>query len=495
MRNSGQIYSARSPFTRFPAFALPHTLRQIIALKSGHALFTGSFRMESTSYDYLTVRGTRISGSSKPTSPLEFTQGESFTWRTDYSVVYVGFTLCMCSGPWKAIVGSTCITYTAASCPSNYWADTSGEGECVLCGANSYSAAGSPSIASCICDAGYFGANGVCMPEVGWFWNFALPGTSSRFAPEQLQGNTGSSCINARYVYIDGASAAGPLELGQVEAYTSSGTKQTIYSAYSSMSTTRSASHSILRCLDGLTSTYCATAGTSAGWWAKFDMYYTRSICELHLKSLSSGAIGAIISLRTSSNAVAWSHRIDYVSDASRSDEVIFDTSGGVVATLMPGARRTATGIVLDGSSGSIDLDLDHVMLGGAITIEMVLKFYSIGSWSALFSCGNPPSATTNEASGNDFLVSNKETTGRFSWRINQGASSKSAESATASVLRVGERNHVIATVEGNTMTAYLNGVKVAEETTGWEPSVMLRTQVCPFALTEDPANSTSEML
>jgi hypothetical protein len=159
------------------------------------------------------------------------------------------------------------------------------------------------------------------------------------------------------------------------------------------------------------------------------------------------------------------------VFDGSGSDEVIFDTSGGVVATLLPGARRTATGIVLDGSSGSIDLDLDHVRIGGAITIEMVLKLYSIGSSSALFSCGNPPSATTN---GNDFLVSNTETTGRFSWRINQGASSKSAESATASVLRVGERNHVIATVEGSTMTAYLNGVKVAEETTGWEPSVML---------------------
>ena len=66
----------------------------ITANRAGTVNRRGSFRMESTSYDYLTIKGSKYGGTSPPAT-FTVTAGEKIYWRTDGSTVYSGFTLCM----------------------------------------------------------------------------------------------------------------------------------------------------------------------------------------------------------------------------------------------------------------------------------------------------------------------------------------------------------------------------------------------------------------
>ena len=137
----------------------------------------------------------------------------------------------------------------------------------------------------------------------------------------------------------------------------------------------------------------------------------------------------------------------------------IADSIAGVVATLTDGATRTATGVVLDGVNGYVDVNLDAKILGGAVTIVGVVKWNAFNQHSRLFDCGNGQDS-------DNILMGNEGTTGQFKWTVLQGTAPKSAISPTTSDLSVGVRYHIVATISGTTMITYINGVKKGERTT-----------------------------
>jgi hypothetical protein len=66
----------------------------ITALYSGLLEVRGTFRTESTAYDYLTIQGMKYGGTTPPGS-LSLTTGETFTWKSDSSITEEGFTICL----------------------------------------------------------------------------------------------------------------------------------------------------------------------------------------------------------------------------------------------------------------------------------------------------------------------------------------------------------------------------------------------------------------
>jgi hypothetical protein len=149
----------------------------------------------------------------------------------------------------------------------------------------------------------------------------------------------------------------------------------------------------------------------------------------------------------------------------------IVDSIRGIGATHADGdsSERTATGIVLYDAS-SIDLNLAGLgMYGGAVTIEMTAKFAAFNENSRLIEC------LTNDNT-DKFSVFNDGTTGRIAWTVQQGSgAARKALSNAPSALVLNAWSHIVATVTGDHMTTYLNGVKKGEQINGWTPNPVAR--------------------
>ena len=157
----------------------------------------------------------------------------------------------------------------------------------------------------------------------------------------------------------------------------------------------------------------------------------------------------------------------------------IADSIRGIVAVHMssgPATERTATGIVLDGTATHINLPLNSLMYGGAVTIEMTAKFAALNQDSRLVDCAHSDLALRLDS--DVFSLSNAGSTGRIAWTVQQGSSAhKQVLSAASSAVVVRNAwSHLVATVVGSTMTTYLNGVKNGEDVNGSTPNAVMRT-------------------
>ena len=148
-------------------------------------------------------------------------------------------------------------------------------------------------------------------------------------------------------------------------------------------------------------------------------------------------------------------------------------TPPGPVATLHGGAVRTATGVTFDGLDGYVELALGAVAMGGAMSVEGVIKFNLLNLYTRLLDCGN------GEESDN-IVVSNYMSTGKLQFGVvagPQGSTSRYVLSPDASDLLLGVRYHIVVTVSGTTMTSYINGVAKGTGSSGAEPRVLTRSK------------------
>jgi hypothetical protein len=155
----------------------------------------------------------------------------------------------------------------------------------------------------------------------------------------------------------------------------------------------------------------------------------------------------------------------------SAASDTIIDSVGGVVATLTNGDAndRTATGITLNGVDGHIVLDLDAVVFGGAMTVEVIVTWNAFNSWSRAFDWGN------GESSDNIF-VSNTGQDGQLLWNVHHGSTEQRIGTGNATDLTPGVRHHIVTTVVNTTMRSYIDGVLKGTKTDGWEPIAMTRS-------------------
>ena len=70
-----------------------HERATITVRRNGAMNSKGTFKTENN-YDYLTIGGTRYMGSNKPMN-VQVSQGDTFTWVSDYNVQHNGWTVCL----------------------------------------------------------------------------------------------------------------------------------------------------------------------------------------------------------------------------------------------------------------------------------------------------------------------------------------------------------------------------------------------------------------
>ena len=165
-------------------------------------------------------------------------------------------------------------------------------------------------------------------------------------------------------------------------------------------------------------------------------------------------------------------HHWDFV---NAKKDTIVDSVGGINATLMNGATRTAAGVVMSGDPGPagqhVALDLGAVFIGGPITIEGVITWFKFNFHSRLFECGNGQEH-------DNIIVYNDYGSGTLRFSVRRGSEDQSALSESDYDLVAGEKYHIVTTVFGSTMLVYINGVKKGNRTEhGWEPKSMKRSQ------------------
>ena len=138
---------------------------------------------------------------------------------------------------------------------------------------------------------------------------------------------------------------------------------------------------------------------------------------------------------------------------------IITDSTGGVDATLFGGATRSATGVILDGVNGYVDLNLDAKILGGAMTIEIVVKYSAFNGGSRILSL---------KGSGTTILVFNEGAVGKLAFWVQQGQVlvNKFVESAPTDLI-LGVRHHIIVLISSTAMVAYIDGVQKASSVSG----------------------------
>jgi hypothetical protein len=159
----------------------------------------------------------------------------------------------------------------------------------------------------------------------------------------------------------------------------------------------------------------------------------------------------------------------------------ITDSVGGINATLMSGnggdlPTRSATGVVMvgtgpnqstDNAGGYIDLNLDAVVFGGAITVEVVVMWTAFNYASRAFDCAH--------GSSDNIYMYNQDATGELRWTVRHGTDYKYL-SGSNNDLTLGTRHHIVTTVVGTTMRSYIDGVPKKTQTDGWEPTSMKRS-------------------
>ena len=202
------------------------------------------------------------------------------------------------------------------------------------------------------------------------------------------------------------------------------------------------------------------------------DAYFSGEIAYLKIYSGAMSQAEVTVAFQASVVTLAYSWNF-----AAAANDDIVDSTFGVIATLTNGAAsdRTATGITLDGVDSHLRLEFDAsaIVLGGAMTIEMMVIWNAFNFRSPIFDCGN--------GQQDSFAVTNVDSLGALGWYVFRGSESKTTRTETAGQelsveLAIGQRYHIVATVAGTTMRSYIDGVMKSESTVGWEPISMVRT-------------------
>ena len=179
-------------------------------------------------------------------------------------------------------------------------------------------------------------------------------------------------------------------------------------------------------------------------------------------------ALLCFLALRTQRvTGAARSHSWDFRFAAS---DRIVDSVGGINATLMNGAAtdRTATGILLDGYTQHLVVDFGAaVQLGGALTIEAVVRFAAFNSNSRIFDCGN--------GQLDSIFVGNVDTSGQLVWAVMRADVGKHVLSDAEAELPPQVWFHIVTTIDDTAMEVYVDGVKQGESSAGWEPKATSR--------------------
>lgn len=151
-------------------------------------------------------------------------------------------------------------------------------------------------------------------------------------------------------------------------------------------------------------------------------------------------------------------HRYSFTADAS-------DSIGSEHGTLQGGATISGGAVVLDGSSGYVDLPNGLVSTLTSITLETWLTDNNSGTWSRIFDFGNSTAGEDVPATGTQYLVVTPQTGGgNLRATINAGSGEQLVDWA-GTRLPTGSLKHVVWTSDGPTQTGrlYVDGVLVGE--------------------------------
>jgi len=145
----------------------------------------------------------------------------------------------------------------------------------------------------------------------------------------------------------------------------------------------------------------------------------------------------------------------------------IKDNHSDVTATLHGGGELTAEGAKFDGKSGYTALS--PLETGGTTSFE----FYA---WLDSFTHHGRILDFCNGAHNENIILftglSNTGVPSKIGWQTRQGSEDKGLYTSN---FDLSAWTHVVATVSGNTMKLYKNGVLVGTNCNGWEPKVMTR--------------------
>jgi hypothetical protein len=143
----------------------------------------------------------------------------------------------------------------------------------------------------------------------------------------------------------------------------------------------------------------------------------------------------------------------------------VVDEASALEATLMNGVSCTAEGVAFDGVDGYVDLD--DWEWGGALAIEVYVRYDSFNKWSRVLDLSSGKNS-------DNIILSNKDQGPTVSWAVRQGSHDKN--------LRMGSWDqsvwtHVVVSVMGTTMKVFKNGALVGSTENGHEPLFLTRTQ------------------
>jgi hypothetical protein len=136
------------------------------------------------------------------------------------------------------------------------------------------------------------------------------------------------------------------------------------------------------------------------------------------------------------------------------------DSTGGVSATFAGSPEKSANGVVLNSDAKFATLNFGSKMIGGAMTIEMVVYFNTLTYQSYIFSCG--AADRKNEIAVYNEWESSTVAKG-IGWLVRKADASIQLVNSQAGDIVAGKWYHVVTTVEDNhlnqgTLTTYLNG-------------------------------------
>ncbi|GMH76490.1 hypothetical protein TrLO_g8186 [Triparma laevis f. longispina] len=163
-------------------------------------------------------------------------------------------------------------------------------------------------------------------------------------------------------------------------------------------------------------------------------------------------------------DAPASSHGWDFRNCVTGQDVLDTGDDGGKTASPINGPTCSASGISLDGNNDYININ-ESWEWGGTTSFEVYVKYDSFTSYSQVFNFGSGVSS--------DNVVLITRTTSAIRWEVYQASTYKNLERSN---FDSSTWTHVIATVSGNTMKVYKNGVLAGTKTDGWEPRVLTRT-------------------
>ncbi|MGC3961302.1 MAG: lamin tail domain-containing protein [Verrucomicrobiota bacterium] len=162
--------------------------------------------------------------------------------------------------------------------------------------------------------------------------------------------------------------------------------------------------------------------------------------------------------LGLSLSAATLEHRYSFTADAS-------DSVGAAAGTLLGGATIAGGGVVLDGSSGYVDLPNGILTNLTSATFEIWLTDNGSGSWSRIFDFGNSTAGEGAAGSGTQYIFLTPQSgSGTLRGGITVGSGEQLVEWA-GTRLPTGVQKHVVWTIDAVTQTGrlYVDGVLVGE--------------------------------